>query len=97
MNLLMAQARSDPRTVDAIAARLRRTREALALRPSEFADRARIARNTYSQWESAKGRPRIDEAMQLCDTYGVTLDWIYLGDPSGLPHRLAQALAGAAA
>lgn len=26
--------------------------------------------------------------MKLCDEYSLTLDWIYRGDPSGLPYRM---------
>jgi hypothetical protein len=31
----------------------------------------------------------IDAAHRLCDEYGVTLDWLYRGDRSRLPHHLA--------
>ncbi len=26
--------------------------------------------------------------MKLCERYGLTLDYLYLGDPSGLPYKL---------
>lgn len=80
------------KSVDAIARRLELTREALGLRPAQFADGAGVGRNTYSQWAKGRGRPQIDEAIKLCETYGITLDWIYLGDPTGLPFRIARAL-----
>jgi transcriptional regulator with XRE-family HTH domain len=80
-------------TIEAIADRLAKTRKALGLTPSEFADGAGIKRNTYSQWESAKGRPQIDQAIALCKKYGLTLDWIYFGTPDGLPLRLAREVA----
>jgi transcriptional regulator with XRE-family HTH domain len=79
-----------PRSLNAIAARLRATREAFDLGQNEFARRAGIASNTYNQYEQAKNLPRLDFANQICDTYGVTLDWIYRGDPSGLPVRIAN-------
>jgi DNA-binding XRE family transcriptional regulator len=78
------------RSLDAIAARLRATREAFGLGQNEFARRAGIASNTYNQYEQARNLPRLDFANQICDTYGVTLDWIYRGDPSGLPIRIAN-------
>ena len=81
--------------VDQIAARLIASREALGLSQADLCRRAGIARNTYNQWETAKGPPRIDQAMKLCDALGYTLDWIYRGDPSGLPYQMASSLAGA--
>jgi transcriptional regulator with XRE-family HTH domain len=80
------------RGLDAIAARLRATREAFGLGQNEFARRAGIASNTYNQYEQAKNLPRLDFANQICDTYGITLDWIYRGDRSGLPMRIANLL-----
>lgn len=84
--------RNKIRSVEAIAKRLRATREALGINQAEFAERANIPNNTYNQYEQAKGRPSLDFAFKLRDTYGLTLDWIYDGDPSGLPHRIAKNL-----
>ena len=58
----------------------------------DFADKAGIAQNTYNQYERGKKRPSVDNAMRLCDTYLLTHDWIYMGDQSGLPYRLADSL-----
>ena len=83
---------TDPnnRRIDSIAARLVATREARGMSQAEFAAGAEIARNTYNQWEMAKGRPSLDEAIKLCDTYNLTLDWIFLGDPGGLNYTIAS-------
>lgn len=81
------------RTPKAIGQRLAATREALGLKPSQFADQARIARNTFSQWESGKVKPGLRDAIKLADAHNLTLDWIYLGDASGLPFRIASKLA----
>lgn len=75
-----------------VGARLVRTRTALGLSQSEFAAGANLAVNTYNQYESGKNRPSIDNAILLCEVYGLTLDWIYRGDPSGLKYSLAVAL-----
>jgi DNA-binding XRE family transcriptional regulator len=80
------------RTVPAISHRLRLTRLALGLDQTELCQRAGIARNTWNQWEKGKGRPQLDEAMKLVDAFGLTLDWIYLGDVNGLPHGLVLRL-----
>lgn len=84
---------SQKTSIAAIAHRLRVTREALQLTPSQFADGAGIKRNTYSQWEAAKGRPQLDQAMALCQKYRLTLDWIYFGVADGLPLNLAREVA----
>ena len=78
----------DARSIEAIAARLRATREALGLKQAPFADAAGVKRPTYNQWEKGKGRPGLDDAIKIADAHNLTLDWIYFGDASGLPLRL---------
>jgi transcriptional regulator with XRE-family HTH domain len=81
------------RSLDAIAERLRMTREALGIKKQkEFAERADISPNTYNQWEKGRVYPDLQYVIRLRDEYGLTLDWIYLGDPSGLPYRIARLL-----
>ena len=80
------------RTVEAIARRLIATRHALGLNQRQLCERAGVAPNTYNQWERAKGRPDIDGALLLCDAFGLTLDWIYRGEMSALPHGIAVKL-----
>ena len=77
------------RTTAHIAARLRHTREALGLNQTEFAMRANLSQNRYNQYESGVRPLTIDAAHRICDEYGVTLDWLYRGDRSRLPHHLA--------
>lgn len=81
--------RSEPRSLDGIATRLRALRRATAVTQVEFCRRVKIATNTWNQYESAKNRPQLDQAIRIVDAYRVTLDWIYLGDEAGLPHNLA--------
>jgi transcriptional regulator with XRE-family HTH domain len=88
----MPKSPREERSFEAIAQRLIATREALRLKQSEFAKRAGIPVNTYNQYEKAVSQPRLDYAYALRDTYGLTLDWIYVGDPSGLPYNLAKQL-----
>lgn len=80
------------RQIKEIAARLIRTRIALDLKPADLCRLTEIKPNTYSQWENERGRPQLDEAIRLCEILGYTLDWIYLGDPRGLPFGLASKL-----
>ncbi len=34
----------------------------------------------------------MDAAHKLCDTYKLSLDWIYRGDPASLRHETAAAI-----
>ena len=83
---------SDGTSPTAIGLRLRLTREVLNLTQAEFADRCGIARNTYNQYEMGKNTPKLLFAIDICDRFGLTLDWIYRGDPSGLPYKVADDL-----
>ena len=89
----MARRVPDVKRISAIAERLRLTRAALDYESqAEFALKAGIQPNTYNQYEQAKGRPSLDNALNLCATYGLTLDWIFRGDPGGLPLRIASVI-----
>jgi transcriptional regulator with XRE-family HTH domain len=79
------------RSVDAVAARLKLVRKTLGLSQKAFCERAGIAANTYNQWEKGRGRPDLDYGQRICDAYKLTLDFLYNGDPAGLPHNLAVA------
>lgn len=76
----------------AIGRRLELTRQVLGLQQNEFCGRAKIASNTYNQYERGKKHPSVANALKLCDTYGLTLDWIFRGDPSALRYSMADAL-----
>lgn len=75
-----------------IADRLKATRGALGLTPIEFARAAGISIAAYSNWENARGRPGLTQAIRLATVHGLTLDWLYLGDASGLPLRITTRL-----
>lgn len=72
------------------ARRLALTREALGLTQTDFCEGAGISQPRYSPFESGKRRLSLDAALALCTHYAVTLDWLYRGDPSGLPVHLAN-------
>ena len=79
-------------SIAAIGQRLELTRQVLGLAQNDFCARAKIATNTYNQYERGKKRPTIENAVALCDVYDLTLDWIYRGDPSGLRYHTADAI-----
>ncbi|BBK37720.1 hypothetical protein STAQ_27980 [Allostella sp. ATCC 35155] len=77
------------RSASHIAGRLRALRLSLGLSQAELCRRAGLAPNTWNQWEKASSQPDLQYGIRLVDAFRVTLDWIYLGDASGLPHALA--------
>lgn len=82
----------EARSKEGIAARLSLTREALGFDQREFAERAGLKANAYNQYEKAKNFPSLDAAHALCDTYKLTLDWIFRGEPSGLRYETGAAI-----
>ncbi len=44
---------------------------------------------------NANARPALNTAIKIRETFGVTLDWIYLGDLGGLPFTKSQILSEA--
>lgn len=88
----MPKALPENRTFEAIGKRLKAIREITKLSQKDFAARAGIRDTTYNQYERGVSQPKVEYAYALCDTYGLTLDWIYNGDPSGLPFRYTKEL-----
>ena len=64
--------------------RLRETREALGeFNAAKFARAAGLGARAYSNYENGY-RIGIDAAIALCETYNLSLDWIYFGEPAAL-------------
>lgn len=75
-----------------IAERLALVREVEGMTQADFSARAEINPNAWNNYERARKRISLEAAIKLCETYHLTLDYIYLGDASNLPYRLASAL-----
>ena len=82
----------EPTEDETIGVRLVRTRKVFGMQQNEFAESAGIRRGTYTQWELGVRRPNLDDAIRLVRTYKLTLDWIYLGIPTGLPPQIYSQL-----
>lgn len=84
--------RTDLRSEDMvnIAARLKALREALDLSQAEMCRRIGATPPQWNNWERATARIRVDVAIRLAQTFGVTLDWIYTGDARMMPHSLME-------
>lgn len=79
----------DPLSREAVADRLRMTREALGLNQAEMGRRVGISAQAWSNNELGRDLISLKQAMKICVATGVGLDWIYRGLMHGLPHDLA--------
>ena len=74
-----------------IAKRLVALRTALGHNQSAFAALVEISQPAMNNYETGLRRPELDVAVKILQRTGVTLDWLYLGNRSGLPaHLLAK-------
>jgi len=71
-----------------VGRRLAATREALGITQAELRRQLRVDPPRWNPYELGKRRITIEVALGLRLAFGVTLDWIYVGDSSGLPPRL---------
>ncbi len=76
-----------------IGERLLRLRNALGL-PTDaaFAARIEVSPQKLSNYMRGRARPDLSTGLNICKRTGVTLDWIYRGDISGLSVQMAQKL-----
>lgn len=77
---------------EAVAARLKRVREVLALEKKEFAERAGMGMQTYGPFENGTRDLSLQSAKKLRKTYGLTLEFLYFGKIDDLPTRISRAL-----
>lgn len=71
-----------------LATRLKMTRTALGVTPTDVCKRLKIGASAWSQYENGDRRITLKVAIKFCDEFGLTLDWIYRADPSRLPNDL---------
>lgn len=74
----------------ATALRVKITREALGLKPVDICRATGITASQYSNYESGVSRPNIEDAIRYSEVLGISLDWLYKGDPSKLPLDIAN-------
>ena len=80
-----------------VGERLRQLIDAIGI---SYADAARdmgVTRNQLGNWMRGNhGFPRHYALYRFCRIRGVSTDWVFLGDPSGLPKRVSDVLLGSA-
>lgn len=76
-SLLMAD---DGKRYPEIGKRLAAIRQAFSdLNQKDWAEKHCFPQSRYNNWERGIRRIPVDEAEQLCDLYGLTLDFVYRG------------------
>jgi transcriptional regulator with XRE-family HTH domain len=78
-------------SLEDIGRRIRDLREAMDYdKASLFAEFMGWSPQQLSNYETGQKRPEVSMAIQLCRRTHVTLDWIYRGEPAGLPPDIAN-------
>lgn len=80
------------RSPKAVGFRLWKLRKVRRLNQTDFAARIKLLQTTYSSYEGGARMLSLACASSICDAYGVTLDYLFHGDDSGLALPLAEAL-----
>lgn len=78
-----------------VGRRLRQLLQILGISQADFCRDLSLQANRVSQWLSGDRMIPVDEAIEVCFAYGVTLDWIYRDHLDGMPFDLARKLRGA--
>lgn len=86
----MATSTKSTEWLEETSGRLAVTRNALGLSQTELSEALNISRAALANWETCTRFPDIGAMTRMCDRFGITLDWIYRGDISGLPMSLAE-------
>lgn len=74
-----------------IAARIRWHRGLMSMTQSDYADAISVKRTRLAVWETGTQRLSLDGALALRRKWGLSLDFLYLGDAGALPMTLCNA------
>lgn len=90
----MARRGTDPTSVVEIGLRLALTRAALGYTQATMARLmgSATAGQAFANYESGLRRISIDHAIRLCQTCGLSMDWIYQGHMHSLPPDLRDTI-----
>ena len=81
---------SSPRWRKMVGQRLEMSIAAMGNKPAEIARLLGITQQRLSNYITGSRPLDIAIAIQLCQRFGLTLDWLYIGDMAGLRFDLAQ-------
>jgi hypothetical protein len=93
----MASHEESPESTAAVAFRLSLTRQAFGMKKAVWCRFVGITETAWSNVEGTKNKPAsnrisLDEALKVCRATGVGLDWIYRGDRTNMPVKVAMEL-----
>lgn len=80
-------------TPEKIGRRIKAARTYLKMNQTSFGKVCGVGKGAVSNWEKGLNEPDIDSIKPLKLKYGITLDYLIMGDASTLRHDLAEALA----
>lgn len=75
-----------------IAERVQRVREAFGVSQADAARIAGVSLSTWNGWETGYARLSLDGARRLKAAWGISLDYLFEGDISGLSASLIKSL-----
>ena len=80
----------DPQELQAIGLRLKAARIALGFNQKDLYDDLDVGASTWHNWESGKRTPDLFVMLNLKQRHGISLDWVFDGDPSNLPEDIKE-------
>lgn len=80
------------RSLEDLGRRLDALIKAMKLNQTSFAHLVGVSQPALNNYLKGYRRPDLDVAINIQTKTGITLDWLYLGDRSGLPARLLEIL-----
>jgi hypothetical protein len=76
-----------------IGSRLRALRLAFGpVKQVDWCEKHNFNQSQWNNWEKGTRRISVDSAERLCETYGLTLDWVYRGRRDGLAETASKVL-----
>lgn len=89
MGLVMKKTR-DPAWRQQVGVRLQQSLVAINKKPAEIARLYKMSQQRLSNYMTGARPLDIELAMNLSGRFGITLEWLYMGDMKSLPYDLAQ-------
>jgi transcriptional regulator with XRE-family HTH domain len=81
-----------PSSTPEVTARLKTTRKALKLTQAALCRLTGISAQAWNNVETGDARIGLDNAIQLCEATGLTLDWVFRGIRHNLPYEIRLAI-----
>lgn len=93
----MVSGEESPESTEAVARRLELTRQAFDMKLAVWSEFVGISPSAWANVAGTKYKPpsnriSVDAAIKICRATGVGLNWIFRGDRSDVPQKVAIAL-----